>query len=189
MEEDDRKLIEEEKELTHELKLLQEKHNNVKLIYENIIDNVRNFEKIDKREDTALNISTIENKSHIDLSNIVDDDIIKQYNDILSNMKNKVETLFMTQSHEQFKEIMRSKGYEPASEISKSKNRLLKNDDKDDKLYNDLKKDKSEYERNDEILKEEDNKIYKARTNLIEEYKRKEEEKVKAIEKEKAAKK
>jgi hypothetical protein len=190
MEEDDRILIEEEKLLTQELKILQEKHKNVKLIYENIIDNIKNINKVEKKDEkkdeTNLNNSTIENKSQMDLSNIVEDDIIKQYNEILSNMKNKVENLFMIQTHEQFKEIMRSKGYEPATSKSKSRT-MLKNEDT--RLFVDLKKEKSEYERNDELLKDEDNKIYKARTGLIEEYKRKEDEKVKAVEKEKAAKK
>jgi hypothetical protein len=189
MEEDDRQLIEEEKDLTHNLKTLQEKHKDIKLIYENIIDNIRSLGKNDMREEATLNNSTIDNKSHVDLSNIVEDDIIRQYNDILANMKNKVETLFMTQTHDEFKEIMRIKGYEPNTNRIKNKGRSAINEDRDDRLYNELKKEKSEYERNDDLLKDEDAKIYKARSNLIEEYKRKEDEKLKAVEKEKTAKK
>ncbi len=187
MEEDDRMLIEEEKELTHQLKILQAKHNDVKLIYENVINNICNIAKSEKRDESNLNHS-IENKSQIDLSNIIEDDIINQYNDMLNSMKNKVETLFMTQTHEQFKEIMRIKGYEPNTSRMKSKGRLLlKGEEKD--VINDLKKERSEYERNDDILNDEEMKIFRARNNLIEEYKRKEDEKVKAVEKEKAIKK
>jgi hypothetical protein len=52
-----------------------------------------------------------------------------------------------------------------------------------------LKKERSEYDRNDDLLNDEEMKIFKARNNLIEEYRRKEDEKVKAVEKEKQAKK
>jgi hypothetical protein len=182
MEEDDKILVDEERDLTHSLKILQEKHNDVKLIYENIIDNIRNL--TDKKEDN-LSISA----SHVDLSNIIEDDIIRQYNEFLLTMKNKVETLFMTQTHEQFKDIMRTKGYESNTNRLKSKNRSSFIQERDERLYKDLKKEKSEYEKNDEFLKEEDANISKARASLIDEYKRKEEEKLKAVEKEKAAKK
>ena len=65
---------------------------------------------------------------------------------------------------------MKEKGYEPVTNKQRNKAKSTKHEEK---LLLNLRNQKSEYEKNDDMLNNEDIKINNARYKLIEEYRRK----------------
>ena len=172
MEEDDYELVKKEQELFHNLKVMQQKHSEIKLIYENTIENIKVLCKHDKREETNISVS-IDNKSHDTTLLVPDEDVIRMYNEFLDNLRKKVEKIVETNDHDKFKEIMKDKGYEPVNTKQRSKVRSNKQSEYEEKLLQNLRNQKSEYEKNDDMLNNEDQRINNVRQKLIEEYRRK----------------
>jgi hypothetical protein len=171
MEEDDFELVKQEQELFHQLKAIQQKHSEIKLVYENTIDNIKVLCKNEKREETNISLS-MDNKSHDTTLLIPDEDIIRMYHEFLDNLRKRVENIVETNNHEKFKEIMKEKGHEPI--VTKLRNNARSNkSEHEEKLLLNLRNQKSEYEKNDDMLNNEDMKINNARHKLIEEYRRK----------------
>jgi hypothetical protein len=137
MEESDTQLIATEKKLQEELKLLQEKHKNVKLVYEKVVDNIKVLCKIDsKKDESTINLSqSIPNieESKADMSNfnnnvnssqfgnIQEEEILKYYVEFIENTKTTIDSLFLKHSREVFMKLMKEKGIEPTNVITKPK--------------------------------------------------------------------
>ena len=137
MEESDTQLIATEKKLQEELKLLQEKHKNVKLVYEKVVDNIKVLCKIDsKRDESTINLSQSipnieESKADIanfnnnvnssQFGNIQEEEILKYYVEFIENTKTTIDNLFLKHSREVFMKLMKEKVIEPTNVITKPK--------------------------------------------------------------------
>jgi hypothetical protein len=115
-----------------ELKAIQEKHKNVRLVYEKVIDNLKVVCKLDSKKDDTINITqsqiiNLNESKIIDSSNMnnqssfnllqgqpLEEEISKGYFEFLENTKKTVENLLTVQNKEQFLKMMKEKGIEPA---------------------------------------------------------------------------
>jgi hypothetical protein len=180
LEEEEKMLIQEEQEKMDELRQWQEKHTEVKLVHEKVIDNIKNILKLEKKGDDTLNHSMsggVNDSKVLDNSTTgTEEDALRMYNELLEALKKRVDGLILNQTHDQFKEIMREKGYEPA--VNKPRHRANKSDDK---LFRELHiRDEIVYERDRE---EDECNILKAREEIIRDYHRaKEKERLKGNE-------
>jgi hypothetical protein len=139
---------------------------------------VKNEKKVDE---TNINLNqSISDKNLNDSKDVSmafsDEDAIRMYQDLLEGLKKRVDNLILNQTHDQFKDIMREKGYEP--QVNKPK---LKRNRSDEKLFRDLNaKDEIIYDYNKE---EDEINILKAREEIVRDYNRaKEKEKFKTHE-------
>jgi hypothetical protein len=153
----------------------------VKLVYEKVIDNIKTLLKSEKKEEANLNNSQSEKNINVNESKDIsmgytDDEALKMYHELLENLKKRVDNLIQNQTHEQFKNIMREKGYEPPANKPK-----LRGNKSDERLYRDLNaKDDIVY---DQYREEDEINILRAREEIIRDYNRaKEKEKLKAHE-------
>lgn len=136
MEESDTQLIATEKKLQEELKILQEKHKNVKLVYEKVTDNIKVLCKIDARkEESTINLSqsipnieeskadmtNLNNMNSSQFGNIQEEEILKYYVEFIENTKTTIDELFLKHSREVFMKLMKEKGIEPSTTIAKPK--------------------------------------------------------------------
>jgi hypothetical protein len=87
------------------------------------------------------------------------------YHEMLDCLKKRVDNLILNQTHDQFKDIMREKGYE--APVSKPK---LRGNRSDERLFRDLNpKDEIVYDYNRE---EDEINILKAREEIVRDYNR-----------------
>lgn len=108
-----------------ELKVIQEKHKNVSISYDNVIENMKSICKLDtKRDETLINNHSISNylnlnESKIDpVSNhsfiqntITEEDVYKAYSEFLEATKKAFDENFLHKSEDDFIQLMRQKGY------------------------------------------------------------------------------
>ena len=131
IEEQDVKLMTEEKQLIEELKQLQDKHRNVRLVYEKVMDNLKIICRYDSKKEDTINItqshivnlneskvidsSNFQNQSsfHIPPAQLQEEDVLKSYSDFLDTTKKTIDTLFLNHSREEFLLMMRGKGIGP----------------------------------------------------------------------------
>ena len=139
IEEQDAKLIMEEKQLMEELKNLQDKHRQVRLVYEKVMDNVKLLTKYDSKKEDTINItqspivnlneskvidsSNFQNQSSVHLlpNQLLEDELSKNYCEFLETTKKTLDSLFLNHSREEFLKMMKEKGFEPVYESRQSK--------------------------------------------------------------------
>jgi hypothetical protein len=174
IEEDQTKLLKEEKSLIEELKLLQDKHRNVKMVYEKVIENIKNLCKMDKKEETI-----IFNESKIDTTQIAspDEDLGKNFYDYLENTKKTFDSLIANNSKENFVKLMSEKGIEPV-QTERVKTKAVSNKGKPIPTEKNLSKDLTskknlleEYDYSDDELKREDDEIKIDKDQLMKQFK------------------
>jgi hypothetical protein len=122
--EDDFNLINEEKSLMEELKMLQEKHENVNLIYEKVSHNIKNICSIEKWKENnkEKNLDTEEENKALNKSgetepnvlksstNIIysEEEILKCYKDIIGRMKSSYMD-YLSKDKDEFLSLLKSK--------------------------------------------------------------------------------
>jgi hypothetical protein len=174
IEEDETKLLKEEKSLTEELKLMQDKHRNVKMVYEKVVENIKNLCKLDRKEETFMF-----NESKIDTSQMVspDEDLVKNFHEYIESTKKTFDSLILNNSRENFVKLMAEKGIEPV-QIERVKTKNISNKSKpiptDKNLSKDLTNKKNlieEYDYSDDELKREDEEIKHDKEQLMKQFK------------------
>ena len=174
IEEDQTELLKEEKSMIEELKLLQDKHRNVKMVYEKVIENIKNLCKMDKKEETI-----IFNESKIDTTQIAspDEDLVKNFYDYLENTKKTFDSLIANNSKENFVKLMAEKGIEPV-QTERVKTKTVSNKGKQIPTEKNLSKDLTskknlleEYDYSDDELKREDDEIKIDKDQLMKQFK------------------
>ena len=181
-----------------ELKNLQDKHKNVRLVYEKVLDNIKLICKVDsKKDDNTHNLSissNILNTNEMDNSNINinqpigEDELVKLYSEFLENTKTTIDTLFLKHTKEEFMKLMKSKGIDlpvinPKSKKNnnhQSNKRQISNSGVNSEKNN-LSKDlmtkpvitqaNEEYAYSDEELRKEDDEIRTEKDEIMKQYK------------------
>ena len=197
LEEGDANLVNEETLLMEELKNLQDKHKNVRLVYEKVLDNINKICRVDSKKDETHNLSIsshLLNTNEMDSSNIInnqpgqigEDDLVKLYSEFLENTKSSIDTLFLKHTKEEFMKLMRSKGHDLPVIHSKSKKSQNNQSNKrqvsnivvlDKNLAKDLvskpiiSQANEEYAYSDEELKKEDDEIRTEKDEIMKQYK------------------
>lgn len=190
-EEDETKLIQEEQLLMEELKQMQEKHKNVKLVYEKVIGNIKSLCKIDQTKDITINLTQSQilnlNDSKLDTNTnqtvhqtlLTEDDIYKSYCEFLHSSKNTIDMLFLNHTKEEFLSIMKEKGLELNQNQRKVKSKKILTGNRTnspDKLsvkefINKPFNANEEYEYSDEELKKEDILIKEEKDEIVKHFK------------------
>lgn len=197
MDEEELKLVKEEESLLEEVKLMQDKHKKTKLIYEQVIDNIKSLCKISKDETINVTHSQMINlnePSAVDSSqmmnkdtsfHLADEEILRSYVEFLENTKKNIDTLILSNSKEEFVKSIKEKGIAPVSisPRSVSKNRTLARKVTNaysilslDRVSKDLEKrpnipGNEEYEYSDEELMKEDKEINEENEEIIRKFK------------------
>ena len=146
IEENENELIKQEIELKRTLGILQEKHKNISLVHEKIIENMRhlsaniNIENLlstqppiksdaNEGENSELMTSTVNNNNAsrvvvTETMNDVDSDLLKpKFFEFLHETMKKFEMLFLCHSKQEFLNLMREKGIEAVNEAPQIVNR------------------------------------------------------------------
>ena len=181
IEENEIQLLKEEQSLLEELKALQDKHRHVKMVFENVSDNIKSLCKIEKeKKDDTVNMtqSLNLNESKIDSSNIQlnpDEELSRFYLEFLELTRKTVDSLIVGNSKEDFINIMSEKGIEPVQNektkvkvTNAPKNKASAVNEK--VLTKDLAKQKyfdEEYDYSDPDIEKEDQEIKKENDDLI----------------------
>ena len=197
MEEEEIKLIEEEKILEDELKLIQDKHKDVKLVYEKIVENIKTISKSEKKNEeiinTTNNINTenniLENEDSFYINKTqgpTEDQLFKVYSEYLDNTKYVVEKNFLSIDKEKFENNLREKEDRlenlpnqlgiPSEKVKGLNTKKILHDNKflPDPSRNRLNTNNTnfEYDYSDEELKEDDRKIKEEYNQIAAEYKK-----------------
>ena len=181
MEENEKKLMKEEEDLIEELKQIQDKHQNVTLIYDKVFDNLKTISKLkEKNTDDSImhinltesrlldrSISTLQNQSLIS-----EDDLLNKYFESLVNVKNTIDNMFLNNSKEEFLNSMKDRGYETVTNkvtVFKSPKKSPKISHKD--FFSKPENTNIEYEYYDEDLKKEESEINKEKDEIVSKFK------------------
>jgi hypothetical protein len=176
-----------------ELKLTQEKHKNVALSYENVVENIKSLCRLDnKRDETNINNNSIANylnlnESKIDpVSNqshayfqISEEELFKAYSEFLENTTRTFEHNFLNKTEDEFVQMMRDKGYisqepaKPGERSTKRKNSSEIDRDQPSKLRDLISNYNQDdyYSLRDDDLKREDDAFKIERDQMIKEFK------------------
>lgn len=190
-EDEETKLIQEEQLLMEELKQVQEKHKNVKLVYEKVMDNIKSLCKIDQTKDNTINLTQSQiinlNDSKLDThtnqtahqTQLTEDDIYKSYCEFLDSSKNTIDLLFLKHTKEEFLAVMKEKGLELNQNQKKGKVKKTSTGNRTnspDKLsvkefINKPINANEEYEYSDEELRKEDGLIKDENDEIVKHFK------------------
>ncbi len=200
MEEEEFELIEEEKELQSELTLIQNKHKDVKLVYDKVIENLKLICKMDinnKKHDEVINHSINMNTSEGTVNDLdtslnqvkfngpvgpTDEELGKTFFDHLESTKVILERLYVNVGKKEFENMLKNRG----------ENEVVQNEQKNhrEKIKGSNSKNKSievklsantashtlhtnyEYDYSDEELKEDDKKIKEEYQIMLQEYRK-----------------
>jgi len=128
LDEDEEALLEEEQQLSLELKTIQEKHKDVRLVYEKVTYNIKTMCKLDRKNDESFNNSininnsselNINNSSNLDLENSMrkyniqsayDDELVKNFAEHLEQTRKNIENSFLSCGKEHFIKMMKERG-------------------------------------------------------------------------------
>lgn len=146
LEEDEEALLEEELLLSQELKNIQEKHKDVRLVYEKVTDNIKSMCKLEKKTDETFNNSininnsgdlNINNSTNFDLENsmnkfnnqsVYDDELVKSFAEHLEQTRKNIEDTFLSCGKEKFIEMMKERGDKVDNTVSAlPKGKITKN--------------------------------------------------------------
>jgi len=147
LEEDEEALLEEESLLSQELKLIQEKHKDVRLVYEKVTENIKSMCKLDLKNENishnnSININNstdifnINNSSNYDLENSInkynnqsayDDELVRNFSDYLEQTRKNIESSFLSCGKEQFIKMMNERGEKVDNTVALPKGKNTKN--------------------------------------------------------------
>lgn len=126
-------LIQEEKDLNENYRLLQETHQNILLKYEQVIDNIKRLTSNSEIKVDTSNV--IVNESNDDLtssnmkplnsSNNEETTITSAYSEYLVGAEKTIDMLFLCHSKQEFLNMMRQKGMEENTTMNRTRNKLL----------------------------------------------------------------
>lgn len=183
MEEDELRLIAEEKALQKELRSIQDKHKDVKLVYEKVVENIKLICKIEaKKPEEVINYSlNMNNSSEGTLNDIEEttqtkpsgpseEELAKSFFEYLENAKAILERLYMNMGKKEFENMLKERGdrvetahNQPQSNREKIKERHSKKQASESKsaahTASQTLQTNYEYDYSDEELKEDDKKV------------------------------
>jgi hypothetical protein len=181
MEEEEKKLLEEEKILEDELREFQDKHKQVKLVYEKVFDSIKGICKLEKKkieevQNSSINNSSNEQSHELDMSHYVikvvgpsEEEVSKHFIDYLVNTRGIIERLYLTVGKKEFQNMLKDRKNKAESNLNNlnAKEKLVKASSKkniiDTKSLNNTNQNNIqtnyEYNYSDEELKEDDKKI------------------------------
>lgn len=186
MDETEASMLKEEEELMEELKITQQKHKDVVLSYENVVENIKSLCKIDiKRDENNPNNMSISNYLNINESkfdqsqfqgNISEDELLRSYSEYLENSKRSIDEYFLNKTEDEFIQMMKEKGYtlynQNKSGDRSSKNKNSNNGDKDNSSkVNPNYNEDNDFNFKDDDLKREDEVFKIERDQMIKEFK------------------
>lgn len=188
--------MKDEQALLDEIKTILDKQQHVKLIYEKVIDNIKVMCKLEKKPEESMNQSyvTANNTSLINVnesrtyepSGLNEEEIFKSYLEFLETSKKSMDSLFLSQSREDFLNMMKEKGVDtnntsgnnPTSSSIRNKTKKLSKRSTVISMNMDKSLEKNlmtnannEYDYSDSELKKEDKNIKDDNDDLIREYK------------------
>lgn len=197
MEAEESKLIEEEKALQKELKTIQEKHKDVKLVYEKVIENIKSICKLEnKKPEEVINHSINMNNSSDGTVNEFEtsqtgqkingpseEEMSKSFFEYLENTKIIIERLYNNVGKKEFENMLKERG----DRVETIQNQPQGNREKikashSKKNVNESKSGANtasqtlhtnyEYDYSDEELKEDDKKIKEEYASMAHEFKK-----------------
>ena len=126
-------LIQEEKDLNENYRLLQETHQNILLKYEQVIDNIKRLTSNSEIKVDTSNVIVNESNDNLTSSNIKplnssnneETSITTAYSDYLVGAEKTIDMLFLCHSKQEFLNMMRQKGMEENTTMNKTRNKLL----------------------------------------------------------------
>ena len=126
-------LIQEEKDLNENYRLLQETHQNILLKYEQVIDNIKRLTSNSEIKVDTSNVIVNESNDNLTSSNMKplnssnneETSITTAYSDYLVGAEKTIDMLFLCHSKQEFLNMMRQKGMEENTTMNKTRNKLL----------------------------------------------------------------
>ena len=126
-------LIQEEKDLNENYRLLQETHQNILLKYEQVIDNIKRLTSNSEIKVDTSNVIVNESNDNLTSSNMKplnssnneETSIITAYSDYLVGAEKTIDMLFLCHSKQEFLNMMRQKGMEENTTMNRTRNKLL----------------------------------------------------------------
>ena len=126
-------LIQEEKDLNENYRLLQETHQNILLKYEQVIDNIKRLTSNSEIKVDTSNVIVNESNDNLTSSNIKplnssnneETSITTAYSDYLVGAEKTIDMLFLCHSKQEFLNMMRQKGMEENTTMNRTRNKLL----------------------------------------------------------------
>lgn len=201
IEEQDAILLQQEISLDEELKEVQEKHQNVRLVYEKVLDNIKVLCRVEKNiqkdnenavtlnQSYNLNESTNQNQINVNqsnLSNIInsEEEVLKMYYEFLEQTNKIIDSLYQNYSNDDFVNLMKEKGQIITESLNKKKQKTVTKRSTatlSDRLNTPGKHSKeetlptlsnnNEYAYSDDELKEEDMMIKQEKDEMIRQFK------------------
>jgi len=199
MEEEEYILIAEEKELQNELYCIQEKHKDVKLVYEKVVENVKHICKLDnKKPEEVINHSLNMNNSYEGSLNDIEDtpqkvlkgtggpseeELAKSFFEYLENTKAILERLYVNVGKKEFENILKERGdrletahNQPQINRDKIKERQSKKQPSEFKSAANTASQtlhtNYEYDYSDEELKEDDKRVKEEYSSMAHDFKK-----------------
>lgn len=199
MEEEELKLITEEKQLQEELHSIQEKHKDVMLVYEKVVENIKHLSKSDsnsKKQEEIINHSINMNNSSegtvnefetsqtaLKISGPSEEDLAKNFFDYLGNTKAIIQRLYMNVGKKEFEKMLRDRGNKSEETASKPLSQREKNKERQSKKHASEGKSSAntasqtlitnyEYDYSDEELKEDDKRVKEEYATMAHEFKK-----------------
>lgn len=126
-------LIQEEKDLNENYRLLQETHQNILLKYEQVIDNIKRLTSNSEIKVDTSNVIVNESNDNLTSSNMKplnssnneETSITTAYSDYLVEAEKTIDMLFLCHSKQEFLNMMRQKGMEENTTMNKTRNKLF----------------------------------------------------------------
>ena len=126
-------LIQEEKDLNENYRLLQETHQNILLKYEQVIDNIKRLTSNSEIKVDTSNVIVNESNDNLTSSNMKplnssnneETSITTAYSDYLVGAEKTIDMLFLCHSKQEFLNMMRQKGMEENTTMNRTRNKLL----------------------------------------------------------------
>ena len=126
-------LIQEEKDLNENYRLLQETHQNILLKYEQVIDNIKRLTSNSEIKVDTSNVIVNESNDNLTSSNMKplnssnneETSITTAYSDYLVGAEKTIDMLFLCHSKQEFLNMMRQKGMEENTTMNRTRNKLF----------------------------------------------------------------
>ena len=126
-------LIQEEKDLNENYRLLQETHQNILLKYEQVIDNIKRLTSNSEIKVDTSNVIVNESNDNLTSSNMKplnsinneETSITTAYSDYLVGAEKTIDMLFLCHSKQEFLNMMRQKGIEENTTMNRTRNKLF----------------------------------------------------------------
>lgn len=126
-------LIQEEKDLNENYRLLQETHQNILLKYEQVIDNIKRLTSNSEIKVDTSNVIVNESNDNLTSSNMKplnssnneETTITSAYSEYLVGAEKTIDMLFLCHSKQEFLNMMRQKGMEENTTMNRTRNKLL----------------------------------------------------------------